>query len=186
MNDTIKTILERQSVRSYTDQPVKHEDLELIIKCAQYAPTGMGKQPWHFTVIENKEILDKISEKNKAILLHMPDGPMRDAALAPDFDSFRGAPAAIIVSGENLNEITLADCANASENIALAAWSLGLGSCYLASFKLCMLVHDGKEMLDELGIPEGYTPLYAVSIGYAKEIPSGRAPRREGTVNYVK
>ncbi len=186
MNETIKNILGRRSVRSYAATPVKDEDLALIVECGLYAATGMGLQPWHFTVITDRKVLDMISAENKQVLLNSPNERMRRAAEEPGFDSFRGAPVAIIVSGEKKAGMAVADCANAVENMAIAAHSLGLGSCYLASFKVAMGTPDGAHLLQDLKIPEGYEPLFALSIGYADQPLGERAPRREGTVTYIR
>ena len=186
MNEVIKTILERRAVRKYEDKPVSREDLELIVKCGQYAATGMGLQPWHFTVVTQRSTLVKLSEANAAIMLADPNTPppVREMLESGNFDTYRGAPCAVIVSGENAGSMTIADCANAVENMALAAKSLGLDSCYLASFQVCLNAPTGGPLKAELGIPEGYIPHFALSIGYGAEQPVA-APRKEGSVNWV-
>ena len=186
MNETIKVLLERRSIRAYENKPVSREDLETIVKCGQYAATGMGMQPWHFTVITDRKVLDQISAANAVAVLDDPNAPetLKESARSGNFDSFRGAPVAILVSGENDRDLTIADCANATENMAIAAKALGLGSCYLASFKICMMGPNGGEMKKVAGIPEGYIPYFAISIGYAAEAPEA-APRKENTVTYI-
>lgn len=186
MNETIKVLLGRRSIRAYENKPVAREDLDTIVKCGQYAATGMGMQPWHFTVITDRGVLDQISAANKKIMLADPNtpAPVKEMAQSPDFDSFRGAPAAILVSGENGETNTIADCANATENMAVAAKALGLGSCYIASHKVCMLAPGGEELKKLAGIPEGYVPYFALAVGYAAEDPEP-APRKEGTVSYI-
>jgi nitroreductase len=69
--------------------------------------------------------------------------------------------------------------------MAIAAQSLGLGSCYLGSFKIAMVTPEYASLKDELGLPEGYEPLYALAIGYADEAPEAH-PRKEGSVSYIK
>ncbi len=186
MNEVIKTILERRAVRKYEDRPVSREDLELIVKCGQYAATGMGVQPWHFTVVTDRKVLDKLSEANKEIMLADPNtpAPVLESIRSGQFDTYRGAPCAVLVSGEGTGQNTIADCANAVENMAIAAKALGLDSCYLASFQVCLNAPGGETLKRELGIPEGYVPNFALSIGYGAEKPEP-APRREGTVNWI-
>ena len=104
---------------------------------------------------------------------------------AGGYDSFRGAPCAILVAGEDDKPFAVPDCANAVENMALAAESLGLNSCYLASFKPSLMGEAGAATRAELGIPQGYTPQFALSIGYGAESPVAK-PRREGCVNWVE
>ncbi len=186
MNETIKVLLERRSIRIYENKPVAREDLDTIVKCGQYAATAMGVQPWHFTVITDREVMNQISAANKKVMLADPDipAPVKEMAQSPDFDSFRGAPAVILISGENEDVNTIADCANATENMAVAAKALGLGSCYIASHKICMLAPGGEEVKKLAGIPEGYVPYFALAVGYAAEAPEAY-PRREGTVSYI-
>jgi nitroreductase len=70
--------------------------------------------------------------------------------------------------------------------MALAAYSLGLGSCYLASFKIAMEKPEGAYLLKELKIPEDFEPMYALSLGYGNETLGERAPRLENTVTYIE
>lgn len=186
MNEVIKTILERRAVRKYEDRSVSREDLETLVKCGQYAATAMGVQPWHFTVVTRREVLKKLSDANAAIMLADPNTPppVLEQVKSGNFDTYRGAPCAILVSGDEQCGYATADCANAVENMAIAAKSLGLDSCYLASFQVCLNAPGGEVLKEELGIPQGYRPLFALSVGYGAENPEA-APRREGTVNWI-
>ncbi len=181
MNETISSILGRRSIRKYKDTPVKMDDLELIVKCGQYAATGMGRQPWHFTIVTDRAYMDSVTEANRAVMLASGNDHLREMAQAPDFDGWRGAPVAIVVSGD---EAGMGDCANAVQNMAVAAYSLGLGSCILGSFKICMENGGRSDLVARLGAPEGYQPYYALAVGYADESPEA-APRKEGAVSYL-
>ena len=68
MNETLQTIKARRSVRAYTEQQVSAEDLNLILEAATYAPNGMHLETWHFTAIQNKEVLKELNDKSKAPL----------------------------------------------------------------------------------------------------------------------
>jgi nitroreductase len=186
MNETIQTILTRRSIRSYEQTPVEREKIELILQCGQFAPSGMNRQPWHFTVVLDRKVLDKISYENRKVLLQSADEAMRALAMDPDYDSFRGAPMAIIVSGNQTGRNTMADCANAVENMALAATALGLGSCYIASFKLAMEQPEGAFLLEALKIPEGYFPIFALALGYGNEVLGPRQPRKENAITFIE
>jgi len=185
MNETIKNILERRSIRAYEPKQVREEDIELILKCGLYAATGIGKQPWHFTVLQNRELMDRITAANREILLKSPKEAVKQWASQPDFDSWHGAPLAIIVSSDGSQYATM-DCANATQNMAVAAKSLGLGSCYMAAPCIAFRQSEHKELVESLGIPEGYTPLVALAVGYAAEDPKSPTPRKENSVNYVR
>ena len=185
MNETIKNILERRSIRSYKTAQVKDEDLELIVRCGLYAATAIGKQPWHFTVLQNRELMDKITAVNHKLLLNSSIEYLKAMASQPDFDSWRGAPTAIIVSGDG-SKFATADCANATQNMAVAAKSLGLGSCYMGAFSPALLHPEHKDFVEALGIPMGYTPIFALAVGYSAETLMSRAPRKENSVNYIR
>lgn len=185
MNETIQTILSRKSIRAYTDEPVSDEDIATIVSCGLQAPTGMNRQPWHVTVVQNRALLDRISAKNQEIMAASPDESTRKKAAVKNFDNFRSAPMAIIISGTNRETYTIADCANVTENMALAAHALGLGSCYIASFALSLNQPDGSALKTELGIPDEYMPLFALCLGHAAEDPAPRK-RNPDVVNYVK
>jgi len=179
MNETIKTLLSRRSIRSYTDKVIRDDLLEKIIECGLFAATAMGRQPWHFTVVRNRAVLDEIVDINRKI--------MRQAGNEPElgFDNFRGAPCAIIISGDENNSFSDIDCANATENMALAAWSMGIASCYIASFRPAFTQDTDRSLHDKLGIPAGYRATLALALGYAAEEPGERAERLPGKVNYI-
>ena len=187
MNQVIETILTRRAVRKYEKTPVPRELLEQIVDCGRYAPSAMGLQTWHFTVVTDRKVLDRISEANAKLVASDPNVPatLKEEAASGRFDSFRGAPCAVLMSGEPGRKFADVDCANAVENMALAAESLGLNTCYLASFVFCLLGEQGAQLRKDLGIPEGYTPNLALAIGYGADAPTP-APRREGCVNWVE
>lgn len=185
MNETIRTIMDRRSIRRFKPDPVPNELVSTIVDCGQVAPNGMGWQNWHFTVIESRAFLDKIALGNTK-LNAAGDGPMKDRAQAEldagrFMDNFYGAPMAIILSGGDA-----CGAANACQNICLAAQSLGLGTCYLGSFKPIFADPAGAELLSALELPEGYEPLYAIAVGYPDFTPEPRAPRKEGAVSYIR
>ncbi len=184
MNETIASLLHRRSIRKYTAEPVKLEDLELIANCGQYAATGMGRQAWHITIVTDREYLDAVTEGNRAAMLSSPDEMPRKLASAPDFDAWRGAPVAIVVSGDKNDLGSYGDCAAVAQNMAVAAYSLGLGSCILGSFKICMETGGRPDLVEKLGAPEGYVPLFALAVGHADESPVA-APRKEGAISHL-
>lgn len=186
MNETINNILNRRSNRSYLNTPVEQEKLDLILACGLYSPTARGVQPWHFTVIKSRRMLDKISAINKREAFANNNGAAKMSNMTENYDNFRSAPMAIILSGMTDEKYGEADCANAATNMAVAAHSLELGSCYIASFRPAFSTSEGDALRKELGIPDGYTPYFALALGYIKEPPQERAKRRDGTVNYIE
>jgi len=94
------------------------------------------------------------------------------------------APAVIFISAPEAKH-ALADCANAAVYASLAATALGLGSCYIASFRPAFESERGAELKAALQMPEGHLPLYAVAVGYTSGIEPKAAPRVPGMVSWI-
>ncbi len=186
MNETIKHILARRSIRAFKEEQIKDSDLESILECGKFAASANNLQPWDFTVIQNAGLIDWISDENKALMLSSNNERYINWASQPNFHIFHHAPTVIIVSGDENNPLAKGDCANATQNMAVAAYSLGLGSCYIASFTQIFNSPKGKEYIEELGIPAGYKPYFSLAIGYqAGENPTA-PPRKENSVHTIK
>lgn len=186
MNVCIHHILSRRTIRKFTDQKLNREDLKLIVKCGQYAPTAMGKQPWHFSIITQEGILKAIEEACKESWLKEESCPpaIQEQIENGTFNTFRGAPYVVVVSGEESNPFAEADCANAMTNMANAAESMEIGSCYIASFRKAFAGEHNEELRAMCEIPEGYVPYFALALGRPAEAPQA-AERREGTISYL-
>jgi len=99
---------------------------------------------------------------------------------------FYNAKTIIVVSGEKSAVTAPTDCAAATENMMLAAESLGIGSCWIGLVTFLFKSKRGAEYAEKLGIPDGYEPYYAITLGY-KKYDNAKAPqRRENTVTYIK
>ncbi len=151
-NETLEVIHNRKSVRHFTDQPVSKEQIEILLRAGMAAPTAVNRQPWAFYVVTQRETLDALGEQLPyAKMLHQ-------------------AQAAIVVCGDmekagNLKEkgYWVQDCAAATENILLAAESMGLGAVWTASYPY----DDRTEVvIRELELPKKYVPLNVIPIGY--------------------
>lgn len=150
-NIVIKSIMSRTSVRSYTDQTIQKKDLETIVKTGMSAPTAVNKQPWAFVVIDNKEMMNKLAEQ------------LKNASM------LKNAAAAIVVCGDLSLALTgegqeywIQDCSAATENILLAAHSMGFGAVWCG-------IYPNKERMkvlySELSLPENVIPLNIIPIG---------------------
>ncbi len=184
MNDVIKTILERRSVRSYKPDAIPAGDLELIVKAGLYAPSANNQQPWHISVVRNAALMDSIEDEIRAVCL-AEGGGLGERAKKPEFRIFYNAPAIVLVSGETANVHNEIDSANVAENIALAAWSLGLGSCIIKMGNIVFRGGRAAEFKTKLGVPDGYQPNVWVALGNAAYVAPNAPQRRADTVNYV-
>lgn len=186
MNEVIQNILNRRSVRVYSQDQIKQEDLDLILQSGLYSPSACNTQPWHFSVIQNKELLDELNIETKKKLLTCDNEYFQKFAQNGQFNIFYNAPTVIVISGEKSSLVPQTDCAAATENMLLAAESLNIGTCWVGLITYLFKSKEGKKYLEKLNIPEGYEPYYAINLGYKKIADPKPQPRRENTVNYIK
>jgi nitroreductase len=186
MNETIKTILERRSCRAYKPERIKDEELNLILEAGKYAASANNKQPWHFTVVTSQALLDRIVDESRRVMLASENEATIRWAQTPGFHNFHHAPTVIVISGDKQNYLSNGDCANATQNMAVAAHSLGLGSCYIASFLAAFTGEKSADLIKELRIPDGYQPFFALSLGYKSTEDKAPAPRKEASVNFIE
>ena len=185
-NETIKSIMERRSVRKFKPQQITEQELDCILNCGLNAPSARNTQNWHFTVIQNADLISRMNEKTKERI------PPETAAFLKerhggreDYSVFYNAPTLIIVSGEAGNEYTDFNCGYATQNMCLAAQSLGVASIVIGMVRLLFRTPEADEYIKEFNIPNGYRPLYAVCFGYADMQPE-TPERLEGKVNYIR
>src|SRR5574344_929151 len=148
----MENILNRKSVRKYTKEEVKKEQLEMLVRAGMAAPSARNSQPWLFFVIDDRTILDNLAKQ-------LPNAKM-----------LLSAKAAIVVCG-NLQkaldgegrEFWVQDCSAATQNILLAAESMGLGAVWTGAYPRKETVNIIKV---ELGLPEHIVPLNVIPIGW--------------------
>ncbi|MFB3764314.1 MAG: nitroreductase family protein [Methanotrichaceae archaeon] len=163
----------RRSIRSYKDKAVPKEIIDKILKAGIMAPSGMNAQPWNFVVIENKDTIRELSKKLKSILLKGSWPEEYKKAFQSDKDVvFYEAPLLILISvakREEMRNVNLLDCGLAAQNMFLAAFQEGLGSCFIgfASF-----LNQVPETLAEIGIPQNYELMAPLIFGYPAESPA--------------
>jgi nitroreductase len=150
----MKNILERRSIRKYTDEPVSDDDLKNLLKAAMAAPSAGNQQSWEFVAVRDRDTL------NTMIRFHPGGG----------YNMLGHAPLAIVVCGDLERQLHegywVQDCSAATENILIAAHSLGLGAVWLGAYPREDRVGKIKELL---GIPENIMPLCIISVGHPAE-----------------
>jgi nitroreductase len=183
MNQTMETIKNRRSVRQYRPEQIKDEELEKILEAAIYAPTGHNDQPWHFTIVQNRDIIDEINDGAKKVMNEMEMEWISKLGAMEDFNIFHRAPTAMIVSGRKDATTPVVDCAAAVQNMLLAAESMDIGSCWIGFAKFFFL---NPKNMEKFNIPEDHEVHFGVALGYkVRENP--KAPERNQNVyNYFK
>ncbi|PJI08200.1 MULTISPECIES: nitroreductase family protein [Clostridium] len=173
MNEILQNILTRRSVRKFKEDQIKDEELELILKAAAYAPSGMNKQTWKFTAVQNKEKIELLAKV------------VRKAIGKGESYNFYKPATLILVSNDKENSNGLADSACALENIFLMAHSLGIGSCWINQLKTICDEKEVREVLTSLDIPQNHIVWGMASIGYPAEEPKEHE-RKAGVIKIIK
>lgn len=184
MNDVIKAIKSRRSVRKYKQDQISEESLKSIIEAGIYAPTAHNDQPWHFTVIQNADLLKEINRSVKDAMAQSDIDWIQKMGSNPNFQVTFNAPTLIVVSGRKDGMAWEADCAAAIQNMLIAAESMDIGSVWLGLVKF-FFKEEGA--MDKLGIPDNYQPYYGVALGYKAIEKELTAPKRNlDVVTYIR
>jgi nitroreductase len=185
MNETIKTLLNRRSIRAYKQEQIKDEELQLILEGGKFAPSAINEQPWLFTAVQNKELLHKLNEACKAAFINSGNTRFAERAKDESFSVFYNCPTLIIVSAEENTIAPQIDSALALGNMFLAAESIGIGSCWIHAIAGILNSEEGKALRGELGIPHGYMAYCSGSFGY-KAMEATAPERKENMVNIIR
>ena len=171
MNEVLKAIKERRSIRCYKPDMPSKEDLDTIIEAGLYAASAMGKQDVIFVAITDKETRDRLAAANHDIA-GFPEG----------MDPFYGAPAVIAVLADKSWPFGVYDGSLALGNMMLAAHSLGLASCWVHRAKEEFEMDEFKAILDELGVEGEFEGVGHLIVGCPEGEYPEAAPRNEGRV----
>jgi nitroreductase len=185
MNETVKIIKNRRSIRKFKTEQIGGSELQEILECALLAPNARNQQKWHFTVIQNRDILNRMINILKGNMINSGIAFLAERAKDQDFNPFGNAPTLILITADKTARFVEIDCAAAAENILIAAESLGLGSHIMTSTELLFASEKGRGLKKELGVPDGYEHVCAIALGYKDEVPPAK-PRRKDVVNYIK
>ena len=166
MNETLKTLKERRSCRSYKPDPIPAEILDQILEAGTYAATGMGRQSPIMIAVTDKKTRDQLSRMNAAVM-------------GTGNDPFYGAPALIVVLADRSVPTYLYDGSLVMGNLMNAAHALGIASCWIHRAKEEFDSEEGKAILKELGIEGNYEGIGHCILGYASEEIKPAVPRKE-------
>jgi nitroreductase len=186
MNETLLAIRNRRSVRNFKQEQIEDAELEEILEAGKYAPSAANQQSWHFTVIQNQVLLDRISQAVKMIYKELDEPFLRQLGSDEKFHLYFHAPSVIVISGDQNAMFPEFDCSLAAENIMIAAESLDIGSCWISGLPRLADSEDRMRIVKELNLPEGYKPLCAIALGYKEGTKPQAAVRKENTVRYIR
>ena len=169
MNESIKNLLERRSIRAYKKELVPKETLDTILEAGEYSPSGMGQQSTLMVVTQDPELVARLSKMNAAVM-------------GSTSDPFYGAPTVIIVFSDSKMGTCVENGSLVMGNLMNAAHALGVDSCWIHSAKEVFDSEEGKELKKQWGVPEEYIGVGHCVLGYRDcEYPTAK-PRKDGFV----
>jgi nitroreductase len=170
--ETLQAIESRKSARDYLPKPVEENLLETLIKAGRSAPKTGG---FHISVVTDADTIKKIDDKTLSIMKN-GTGFLKERANLEGYRPLYGAPALFLISSPEV-PFRETNAACAATTIAIAATALGLASCYVVSATLAF--KDDASLGKLAGIPDGFSPVCGVLIGYGggEKFPSPNAPQ---------
>ena len=172
MNESIKNLLERRSIRAYKKELVPKETLDTILEAGKYSPSGMGQQSTLMVVTQDPELVARLSKMNAAVM-------------GSTSDPFYGAPTVIIVFSDSKMGTCVENGSLVMGNLMLAAHDLGIGSCWIHRAKEEFESDWGKKILKSLGIEDEYEGIGHCALGYVDGDYPDVIPRKENRVFYI-
>lgn len=168
--EALHVLKKRRSMRSYRSEQIRDDQLDAILEAGTYAPTGMNRQSPTMVVVQDPQLIKRLSRMNAAVM-------------GMDGDPFYGAPTVVIVFGNPGAAMTwLEDGALVMGNLMNAAFAVGVDSCWIHRAREMFQTEEGKALMREWGVPEGCVGVGNCILGYATTpVPEPR-PRKE---NYV-
>lgn len=171
-------MLSRRSIRQYKEEPISRELLDEILNLGLNAPNGRNSQAYEIRVL-GPTAIDAITA---AVVCDNPQ-----LAERPGFKNiFVNAPCVICIANDKSYDMSQIDCGLLGENIILAAWAHGIGSCCLgSSARWIKDSPSARPYLDQMNFSEGYELLYCIALGYPDETPDAK-PRRDDMIQYME
>lgn len=188
--DTIKA---RHSIRKYTDKQISREDLEKILEAGNYAPNAGGGQRSMLVGVHNKELTIKIGimnlakfDRSKLLGSYVSKEQPSNIDDPTIKNGFYNAPSVVAIFGQNNFLFREADAFCCAENMILQATELGLASCIISRGAETFVSDEGKALLKEWEVPENYSAICFVILGYIDGEQPQTKPRKPNRVKIVE
>lgn len=172
MNEVIRTIKSRRSIRNYRNEQITGEELETILDAGVYAPSGMGQQATIMVAIQDPERIAMIAGLNARVM-------------GMDIDPFYGAPTLVVVFADKERLTYIEDGSLVIGTMMLAASSIGVDSCWIHRAKEVFESEEGKKLKEEWGVPEDYVGIGNLILGYREGDLPQAAERKPGRIILV-
>ena len=169
----LEIIRTRRSYRSYQPEQITDEQLNAVLEAGTYAPTSRGLQSPFIVAIQNEDLKARLVKMNAEIM---------GVTTNPYYD----APTYILVFVPSDAPNGIQDASLVMENMMLAAHAQGLGSCWIHREREMFATEEGKELMQQWGLPEGLVGIGALALGYPNGEPSPAKPRKEGYTRVIR
>lgn len=171
MNNTVSDIMNRRSIRKYKPEQISREELDTVLQAGICAPTGMNRQSPLVIAVQNKEVRDRLSRMNAAVM-------------DSDSDPFYGAPTVVVVLADANSPHAVQDGSLVMGNMLNAAKAIGLGSCWVNRAKEVFDSAEGKSLLAQWGVEGDVIGVGNCILGYPDENPAMK-PRKPDYIRYI-
>ena len=169
----LEIIRTRRSYRSYQSEQITDEQLNAVLEAGTYAPTSRGLQSPFIVAIQNEDLKARLAKMNAEIM---------GVTTNPYYD----APTYVLVFVPSDAPNGIQDASLVMENMMLAAHAQGLGSCWIHREREMFATEEGKELMQQWGLPEGLVGIAALALGYPNGEPSPAKPRKEGYTRVIR
>ena len=169
----LEIIRTRRSYRSYQPEQITDEQLNAVLEAGTYAPTSRGLQSPFIVAIQNEDLKARLAKMNAEIM---------GVTTNPYYD----APTYVLVFVPSDAPNGIQDASLVMENMMLAAHAQGLGSCWIHREREMFATEEGKELMQQWGLPEGLVGIAALALGYPNGEPSPAKPRKEGYTRVIR
>lgn len=170
MNETVKNLVSRKSCKSFQPQHITRQELETIVAAGLNAPSGMNRQPPRLVAVQDDATVAALSRQNATV------GGMAG-------DPFYGARDVIVVLAKKEGTY-LYDGSLAMGNLLNAAYSMGIGCCWIHRAKEVFASDEGKALLAKWNITEEVEGIGFCILGYPKA-EKAKTEIRPGRVTYI-
>ncbi len=147
-----EAINKRKSVRKFKDTPISSDNIKEILRAGMAGPSAVNARPFEFIVIDDRELLNKIADGNGKAALMLKEAPLGIIVLMNMDKAYPRAPLFADI-----------DCTIATQNMILAAYELGIGSCWLGTYPIEEKVNNQIKILE---LPSNLVPHSIIAFGY--------------------
>ncbi len=175
----------RRSVRCFEDIPILKEQIEAILEAGTWAPTGMAREPWKFIVIEEKKLIQYVSNETKLVVQQMMP-PLAERYKAKEDIICYNAPVLILICAQKDSQwsnLNLLDSVLATQNMFLKAFELGLGTCYMG---FVSFLNNKPDILKKIGVPENHELMVPFILGHPKGKQAGSKRKKPNILKWIK